>query len=233
MAWTMIVIGLTGSIGMGKSTTAAAFRRRGVPVQDADRIVHGLLAPGGAAVSTVETAFPGTLRDGGIDRTLLGKQVFGDPAALKTLEGILHPLVGQTRLGFLKAAARRRQPVVVVDVPLLFETGGDASCDLTVLVTAPEFVQRARVMARPGMTQDRLSAIRAKQMRDAAKRRLADIIIPTGNGKASVDRTVAQIVRRARKAARAGKGRIWPPRAGRFRPRRARPVILESLVKSG
>lgn len=223
----MFVIGLTGSIGMGKSTTAAMFEKLGVPVQDADAIVHHLMARGGKAVPAIETAFPGVTIGGAVDRAELGKRVFGDPAALKTLESILHPMVSAERAGFLSRAARMRKPVVVVDVPLLFETGGERKCDMTVLVTAPHFVQAARVLARPGVTRERLDAIRAKQLPDAAKRRLADRIVQTGFGKLRVRRAVHDIVREARQR----QGRIWPPRTGAYSPGRSRPIILSWLRK--
>jgi len=228
----MFVIGLTGSIGMGKSTTSAMFRELGVPVQDADAIVHRLMARGGKAVPAIEAALPGVTVDGAVDRAALGKRVFGDPAALKKLESILHPMVSAERAGFLARAARRRKPVVVVDVPLLFETHGERKCDMTVLVTAPHFVQAARVLARPGVTRERLDAIRAKQMPDAAKRRLADVVVNTGLGKIRVRRAVREIVRQAKTR----HGKIWPPRTGAyipggFGPGPARPIILSWLRK--
>ena len=180
----MITLGLTGSIGMGKSTAAAMFESLGVPVFDSDAEVHRLMAPGGAAVSRVEAAFPGvTAPDGGIDRQKLGGAVFGDPQKLKILEGIIHPLVGRGRERFNGRARATRQPVVVYDVPLLYETGGEKRVDHVCVVSAPKSLQIARVMARPGMTREKLDHIIAAQVPDAVKRRRADFVIPTGNGK--------------------------------------------------
>lgn len=177
------VIGLTGSIGMGKSVATGMLRRAGVPVFDADAEVHKLMAKGGRAVKAVEAAFPGVVVDGAVDRPSLGARVFGDGAALKRLERILHPMVGQAERAFLARAARQRQKVVARDVPLLFETGGDKRCDMTLVVSAPAHIQRWRVLARPGMTAERLEQVLGKQMPDAQKRRRADIVIPSGMGK--------------------------------------------------
>lgn len=176
----MIVLGLTGSIGMGKSTAAATFRFLRVPVYDADAEIHRLLGRGGAAVKRVGKAFPGVVRSGAVDRQALGKKVFTDPAKLRTLESILHPMARVAQKRFLAAAMRRREPIVVLDIPLLFETGGDANCDATLVVTAPAFLQRMRVLRRPGMTQEKFAAILAKQMPDAEKRRRADFVVQTG-----------------------------------------------------
>ena len=176
----MIILGLTGSVGMGKSTAAREFRRMGVPVHDADKAVHRLLGRGGKAVAAVAAAFPGVEKGGAIDRAALGRLVFSDPAALKRLEAILHPLVRQAERAFLARARRRRRKLVVLDIPLLFETGGEARCDKVLVVSAPRRVQLARVMARPGMTAERLAGVEARQMPDAEKRRRADIIIETG-----------------------------------------------------
>jgi dephospho-CoA kinase len=180
----MIVIGLTGSIGMGKSAAAAVLRRLRLPVHDADAAVHGLLGPKGGAVQAVLTAFPGTgSLETGIDRGALGRFVFGDPAALRRLERILHPLVGAGERRFLAAAARRRVPVVIRDVPLLYETGGDRYCDAVLVVSAPGFLQRQRVLGRPGMTGKRLCDILAKQMPDREKRRHTPYVVKTGLSK--------------------------------------------------
>ena len=191
----MILIGLTGSIGMGKSTAAAALRRLGLPVHDADAAVHRLLAPGGAAVRPVLAAFPDVGNPaGGIDRQRLGTRVFGDPAALKRLEAILHPRVRAAKRRFLATQARRRRPMVVLDVPLLYETGGERECDAVLVVSAPAFLQRQRVMARPGMTPGKFRAILAKQMPDAQKRRRTPHVIQTGNGRRfSLDRLHAAL----------------------------------------
>lgn len=179
----MKVIGLTGSIGMGKSTAAAMFRRLGVPVHDSDAAVHRLLGRGGAAVRLVEEAFPGVVRNGAVDRAELGRRVFGNPAALRRLEAILHPLVRKAGARFVARARAQRRDLVVLDVPLLFETQGDRRCDVTVVVSAPAFVQRARVLARPGMTEARLAQVLAQQMPDAEKRARADFVVETGLGK--------------------------------------------------
>jgi dephospho-CoA kinase len=191
----MIVLGLTGSVGMGKSTAAAMLRRLGVPVHDADAAVHRLLAPGGAAVAAVAAAFPGTAAGGGIDRALLGQQVFGDAAALRRLERILHPLVRKSEQRFLKRARARGAPLVALDIPLLFETGGEKRCDAVVVVSAPPFLQRARVLARPGMSEERLRAILAKQVPDAEKRRRADFVVTSGLGRAPTFRGLRRVVR--------------------------------------
>jgi dephospho-CoA kinase len=191
----MIVVGLTGSIGMGKSTAAALLRRLGVPVHDADAAVHRLLGRGGAAVKAVAAAFPGTARKAGIDRAALGRRVFGDAASLRRLEDILHPLVRADTDRFLRRMAARRVPLVVLDIPLLFESGGARRCDAVIVVSAPAFLQRARVLARPGMSAARLAAILAKQMPDGEKRRRADFVVPTGLGRRLTLRRLAEIVR--------------------------------------
>ncbi len=180
---------------MGKSTAAALLRKLGVPVYDADASVHRLLGPHGAAVPLVEAAFPGTSGSQGIDRRELGRRVFGDAAALRRLEGILHPMVRQEEQQFLKRMARRRVPLVALDIPLLFEAGGKTRCDAVVVVSAPEFLQRARVLGRPGMTPERLASILGKQMPDREKRRLADFVVPTGLGRRVTLHRLAEIVR--------------------------------------
>ncbi len=198
----MIVLGLTGSIAMGKSTAAAMFRRLGVPVYDADRAVHRLMSSGGLAVPMIEAAFPGVVRNGAVDRAALGARVFGDAAALARLESILHPLVARERQKFLGRARRQRQPLVVLDIPLLFETGGERFCGLVAVVSAPPAVQLARLRRRPGMSLERISAILGRQMPDAEKRRRADIVIPTGRGKdatyAAIRRLVSELLRHRR-----------------------------------
>lgn len=191
----MKVIGLTGSIGMGKSVAASMFRSLGVPVEDSDAAVHEMFAKGGAAVAAVEAAFPGAVKDGAVDRAALGKLVYGDPAALKRLESIVHPLVGRHRDAFLARARARHVPVVVLDIPLLFEAKLDRLCDVTVVVTAPRFLQEARVMARPGMARERFERILAQQMPDAEKRRRADYVVQTGIGRAHTLRRLKEIVR--------------------------------------
>lgn len=195
----MIVLGLTGSIGMGKTTAAAMLRRLGVPVHDADATVHALFAPGGRAVAAVAAAFPGVVgANGAVDRTALGARVFGDGAALKRLEAIVHPLVRAAERDFLARHRRRRTPLVVLDIPLLFETHGEKRCDVVAVVSAPSFLQAARVLARPGMTRQRLDAVLAKQMPDVEKRRRADVVVPTGLGKGPALRVLKRLVARLR-----------------------------------
>ena len=207
----MIVLGLTGSIGMGKSEAAKAFRRLGVPVFDADAEVHRLLGQGGRAVAAVEAAFPGVVQAGAVDRPALGSRVFGDRAQLDRLEAILHPLVREAQHRFMGRARAAAAELVVNDVPLLFETGGERRCDYVAVVSAPPFVQRQRVLARPGMSADRFGAILAQQTSDKEKRRRADFVIPSGSGKrVSLDRIraiVAALSRAPRTAPRRRVGR--------------------------
>ena len=176
----MLILGLTGSIGMGKSVAAATLRRLGVPVHDADAEVHRLLATDRRAIAAVEAAFPGVAGNDGIDRAALGQQVFNDPAALTRLERILHPLVRQAERNFLRQSRAGGAPVAALDIPLLFETGAERRCDIVLVVSAPDFVQAARVLRRPGMTRERLAAIRARQAPEADKIRRADFVLPTG-----------------------------------------------------
>ena len=190
----MILIGLTGSIGMGKSTTAAMFRDAGVPVYDADAAVHALYDVGGAAVEPVGAAFPGTVKDGRVDREALRQAVLGDPEALKRLNAIVHPLVGRDRIGFFQKAEADGADMVVLDIPLLFETGGHANVDAVVVASAPADVQRDRVLARPGMTPDRLDAILAQQMADADKRARAHFVVDTSRGLEPARAQVAEII---------------------------------------
>ena len=185
------VLGLTGSIGMGKSATADLFRRLGVPVHDADATVHRLYR--GRAAAPIEKEFPGTVSDGIVDRTKLGAAVFNDPERMKRLEAIVHPLVREEEDNFLKRVADLA-PVAILDIPLLFETGGEWRCDATLVVTAPTSVQRARVMGRPGMTEEKFSAILAKQMRDEDKRARAHFLVDTGRGFASAEAQVRSIL---------------------------------------
>ena len=176
----MIVLGLTGSIGMGKSTTARMFADAGVPVHDSDEAVHRLYA--GKAAPLVEAAFPGTTLAGVVDRAKLGARVLGDAAALKRLEAIIHPLVRADADAFLAKHRNASESIAVLDIPLLFETGGRNRVDKVVVVTAPAETQRERVLARPGMTEEKLASILAKQVPDAEKRRQADFIVDTGQG---------------------------------------------------
>jgi len=192
----VIVLGLTGSIGMGKTTAAVTLRRLGVPLFDADRVVHRLLAAGGAAVEPVAASFAGVrAAKGGIDRALLGQRVFGDPLALSRLERILHPIVEACEKRFVNFARARREPIVVLDIPLLFESRSERRCDYVIVVSAPRLVQQQRVMRRPGMTQGRLAAILRNQMPDHEKRRRADFVVPTGlNRRVSLRRLRAIII---------------------------------------
>lgn len=178
----MIILGLTGSIGMGKSATAGLFREAGVPVYDADAAVHALYAEGGAAVAPIGEAFPGVIHRGAVDRQKLRSHVLDNAEAMKRLEAIVHPLAGQAQLDFRHKARAEGAPFVVLDIPLLFETGGDRHCTYTLVVTAPAKMQRARVLARPDMTEEAFQAILARQMPDAEKRARADFILSTAHG---------------------------------------------------
>lgn len=189
----MIRIGLTGSIGMGKSTTAKMFAGEGVPVHDADATVHALYS--GRAAPLIEAAFPGTVSDGKVDRTLLSPHVLGKPEAMKKLEAIVHPLVREEEQLFLKCARADHRRIVMLDIPLLFETGGEARVDVVVVVTADADVQRERVLARPGMSEDRFEAILAKQMPDVEKRRRAHFLVDTGRGMEAAKRQVRAILK--------------------------------------
>jgi dephospho-CoA kinase len=185
------VLGLTGSIGMGKSATADLFRQLGVPVHDADATVHRLYR--GRAAPLIEKAFPGTVIDGAVDRARLGAAVLDKPERMKQLEAIVHPLVREEEESFLKRVAAL-SPVAVLDIPLLFETGGEARCDAVLVVTAPAAVQRARVLARPGMTEAKFHAILARQMRDEDKRARAHFLVDTSRGFASAEAQVRSIL---------------------------------------
>ncbi|MEI6419161.1 MAG: dephospho-CoA kinase [Sphingomonadales bacterium] len=187
------IIGLTGSIGMGKSTVAAMFRKLGVPVFDADAEVRRVQGPGGRALAAIEAAFPGTTHAGGLHREKLGAAVFGDHARLRVLEAILHPLVAEAQSDFL--ARHRLKPAIVLDVPLLFEKGGWRRCHVSVVVSAPFRVQRARVLARPGMTPQKFAGILKGQMPDAQKRARADVVIETGRGRRHTWLAVQRLVR--------------------------------------
>ncbi|MCS6987666.1 MAG: dephospho-CoA kinase [Sphingomonadaceae bacterium] len=189
-------IGLTGSIGMGKSTVARMFRHLGLPVFDADAAVHAAQGPGGEAVNAIEAAFPGTTGPQGVDRQKLAEAVFGRPEALRRLEAIVHPAVARRQARFLRR--HRSKPAVVLDIPLLLEGPGWRSVDLVAVVSAPARVQRARVLARPGMTPERLERVLAHQLPDARKRALADVVIETGRGRLPTFRTVRFLARLAR-----------------------------------
>ena len=190
----MIVLGLTGSIGMGKSTTAAMFADEGALVWNADEAVHRLYARGGAAVGPVGEAFPGAVVDGAVDRIRLAGALGQDEDAFRRLEAIVHPLVMRGRLDDLAAAERRGVRLAVLDIPLLFETGGDAAVDAVVVVTADPEIQAARVLARPGMTRERFEAVLARQTPDAEKRRRADFVVDTGRGLEAARSRVREIV---------------------------------------
>jgi len=192
----MLVLGLTGSIGMGKSTAAAMFRHLGLPVHDADASVHGLFRAGGAAVAPIARRFPEAVVEGAVNREILGKLVFGDTAALRDLEAIVHPLVRRERDRFLALHRRARRRAAVLDIPLLFETGGEEVCDVIFVVSAPSFLQHQRVLARPGMTAPRLASILEKQMPDHEKRQRAHYVLPTGLGKAVTMRKIKKILHR-------------------------------------
>lgn len=202
----MIVVGLTGGIGMGKSHAAKVLRRAGVRVFDADAAVHRLQGPGGRAVKAVGAAFPGTVRDGAVDREALRRAVLGDPAALRRLEGIVHPLVRQEERRFVSRARRDGERVVVLDIPLLFETGGDGRVDRVVVVSAPASVQRQRVKARRKMSAGQIEAVIARQMPDREKRRRADVVVRTGLSRHETQRQLRRV--------------LTGYRTGRGRPRR-------------
>ena len=199
----MIVMGLTGSIGMGKSTTAQMFADLGAPVYDADAEVRRLYAPGGAAVALIEAAFPGVTGPDGVDRVRLSERVLGHPERLSQLNGLVWPLMGKARQAFFDAARAAEAPFVVLDIPLLLETGGEKTVDVVVVVSAPAEQQRARVLDRPGMTEAKLDAILAAQMPDADKRARADFVIDTSRGldpaRAQVEAVVASLRERAKR----------------------------------
>jgi dephospho-CoA kinase len=184
----MFILGLTGSIGMGKSTTAKFFREAGVPLHDSDAVVHRLYA--GEAVAPVEAAFPGTVVDGKVDRAKLSEKLIGNPDAIKRLEAIVHPLVRAVSQGFMQAQAARGARTIVLDIPLLFETGSEKNVDAVVVVSAPAEVQRARVLSRPGMTAERLDALLARQMPDVEKRARAHFVVDSSR---SFDSARAQV----------------------------------------
>ncbi len=189
----MFVLGLTGSIGMGKSTAARFFAEAGIPVHDADGAVHRLYE--GEAASAIEAAFPGTTRSGKVDRTKLAARVLEDPAAIRRLEAIIHPLVRESEVKFLAEAAGRGEPVVVLDIPLLFETGAEKRVDAVVVVSAGPQAQRDRVLGRPGMTESKLEAILAKQLPDVEKRRRAHFVVDSSGGLDSARAQVHGILR--------------------------------------
>ena len=198
----MIRLGLTGSIGMGKSTTAAMFREAGIPVYDADAAVADLYLRGGAAVVPLEAAFPGVTKDGAVDREALRQRVLGDDAAMAKLNAVVHPLLGQDRIDFFARAEADGADMVVLDIPLLFETGGHVAMDAVVVASAPAEMQRERVLAREGMTPERLDAILARQVADAEKRAKAHFVVDTGRGLEAAREQVAEIIAVMRDPAR-------------------------------
>ena len=198
----MIILGLTGSIGMGKSTTATMFADLGIPVHDADASVHALYS--GKAVPVIEALFPGTTKDGAVDRENLGERVLGDQQAMKKLEAAIHPLVREEEMAFLEKARSNGADIVLLDIPLLFETGGDARVNGVVVVTAPPEVQRARVLARPGMSEEKFEAILARQTPDTKKRAKADFLVDTSRGMDDARQQVRNIVETIR-------GGEWKP----------------------
>lgn len=193
----MLILGLTGSIGMGKSTTAKLFMEAGVPVYDADASVHRIYE--GEAAPAIEAAFPGTTIDGKVDRTKLSARVVHDPAAMKLLEQIVHPMLGASRQKFLQDAEQSGAPVAVVDVPLLFETGGENRVDIVVVVTTSPEIQRERILARDNMTGEKLDAILARQLPDAEKRKRADFVVDTSHGLDPVRDAIRDILTKAAK----------------------------------
>jgi dephospho-CoA kinase len=190
----MLLLGLTGSIGMGKSTTAAMFASAKVPVYDADAAVHELYQPGGPAAAPIEAAFPGVTAAGGVDRPKLSAALLADPQGFKRLEAIVHPLLAAHRLSFLQAAGSKGSPIAVLDIPLLFETGGEKALDAVAVVSCGPDEQRRRVLERPGMTEAKFEAILSRQTPDAEKRRRADFVIDTGGGLAAAEAQVRAIL---------------------------------------
>ena len=203
----MFILGLTGSIGMGKSTAAAVFRRQKISVFDADGVVRQLLEKNGEAVEMVGKAFKGVVIDCQINRNKLGEIVFGDTGALSTLEEIIHPLVRHKQRTFLRSLANHRQSLAVLDIPLLFETGGETNCDAVAVVTAPKFLQKIRVMRRGDMTETKFRGIIKRQMQDQEKRDRADFIIPSGLGKRISFQSIQKIIRIVLTLP----GSHWPP----------------------
>jgi dephospho-CoA kinase len=195
----MRVIGLTGSIGMGKSTTAAMFREAGIPVYDADAAVHEAYDVGGVAVGPVGEAFPGVVKDGRVDREELRKRVLGNTEALKVLNGIVHPLIGQNRAKVFAEAEAAGADIIIMDVPLIYETGGEKNMAAVIVCSAPVDVQRERVLAREGMTPERLDAILAQQVPDAEKRARADYVVDTGKGLDAAREQVKAIIEALRR----------------------------------
>ena len=204
----MVIIGLTGSIGMGKTNAANNFKQFGIPVHNADRVVHEMMCKGGEALRPISELFPAAFKGGIIDRKIIAQEVFADMKALKSIESILHPLVLMRERRFLSHCARQRRGVVVLDIPLLFETRGEERCDKVITVSAPEFVQRQRVISRPGMTYERFKSILARQMSDEEKRYRSDFVVLTGLGRNSSLLQIRKIVGLTKKWT----GKHWPKR---------------------
>jgi dephospho-CoA kinase len=199
------MVGLTGSIGMGKSETAKMFSRLGIPVYDADAAVHRLYVPGGSAVAPIGLAFPDVIKDGGVDRAELSKHVTGNPEATKKLQEIVYPLMADERRRFVEEATAAGSDIIVFDIPLLFETGGHAAMDAVVVVSAPSHVQRARVLARPGMTEAKFAYLLSRQMSDEEKRAKAHFVVVTDKGLDHAFEQVKMVVDELRKRQREGK----------------------------
>ncbi|MAI12783.1 MAG: dephospho-CoA kinase [Rhodospirillaceae bacterium] len=191
----MIVLGITGSIAMGKSTASTMLSHLNNPIHDADKTVHELMSVNGKAYNEIAKSFPETIQVDGVDRTKLGHEVFGNPEKLKQLENILHPLVREARKRFFEQQNRYKKRLVILDVPLLYETGGDKDCDKVLVVSAPYFIQKQRALARHGMTQTKFQDILKRQLPDHEKRRRADFIVPTGLGKAHTYRALQRLIR--------------------------------------
>ena len=191
----MIVLGVTGSIAMGKSTVSTMLSRLNKPIHDADKTVHELMAVNGKAYYEIAKTFPGAVQVNGVDRTKLGQEVFGNPDKLKQLENILHPLVREARHKFIRRQNRHKSKLIVLDVPLLYETHSDKDCDKVLVVSAPYFIQRQRALARQGMSQTKFHDILKRQLPDCEKRRRADFIVPTGLGKAYTYRVLKRLMR--------------------------------------
>ncbi len=211
----MLIIGLTGSIGMGKTETAKMFSQHGVPVCDSDATVHFLYDKGGLAVGPIQALFPEAVIDGRVDRDVLGRAVLGKPEGLKALEAVVHPLVGVAQRDFLARAASSGAAMAVIDVPLLFETGGEKRVDVVVVVSAPAEMQRERVMARPGMTAEKFDLIVKKQVSDAEKRRRADFVVDSSRGLEHAERQVVAII----EALKHRSGKIWTANQAHARDR--------------
>jgi dephospho-CoA kinase len=208
----MIVVGLTGSIGMGKSNAARVLRFLGVPVYDADAEVHKLYAKGGAAVAPIARVFPFAVREGVVDRAKLSELLRADPGAVARLEKIVHPLVRRIQERFIRSLRLRRVPVAVLDIPLLFETGGEERCDAVIVVSAPAYLQRQRVLRRPGMSDAKLDLLLGRQMPDAEKRRRADFVINTNRGYRETLLAIKKILRQLK--ARGGESKVHRRRGG-------------------